>query len=109
MIKRSTSAADSPRRLLRGTAAATPTLPTTLDQATITKLPHTSQPSIYSKEYLNQLKQSTLSAPQSTTHRTDYDQLTQSKFGDQLDGTLIKTLDPNRAHIPKYFLTNPTP
>lgn len=87
-MKRSTSTTDSPRRLLRAPGAATPTLPSTLDQATISPQPTSTQPSIYSKEYLNQLKSSTLSAPPAT-HRTDYDALTVSKFGDQLDGEHI--------------------
>ena len=85
MIKRSTSSIDSPRRLLRAPGAATLTLPTTLDQATISTQNTSAAPSIYSKEYLNQLKQSTLATPPAT-HGTDYDALTVSKFGDQLDG-----------------------
>ncbi len=87
MVKRSTASTDSPRRLLRAPGAATPTLPTTLDQATISTQHSPAAPSIYSKEYLNQLKQSTLAAPPAT-HKADYDALTVDKFGDQLDGTL---------------------
>jgi len=100
VIKRSVESSDSPRRLLRAPGAsttllATPALPTTLDQATISTNPTPSKPSIYSKDYLDQLKQSTLST-RPATHRTDYDALTQSKFGDQLDGQ-HHTYNPRRS------------
>ncbi|KAM0752770.1 hypothetical protein T439DRAFT_342265 [Meredithblackwellia eburnea MCA 4105] len=63
--------------------------PASLDQATISHSASSStstSKSIYSKEYLDQLKSSTLSTPPpSSRDRDSYDDLTRSKFGSAID------------------------
>lgn len=79
---------ESPRRLLRGSGSSaslrTDSLPQSLDQASISPAPATPARSVYSKEYLNQLKATTHSTP---SRASEYDELTRSKFGASLDGT----------------------
>lgn len=87
VVKRSTDSpsSSSGRRLLRpqsSTASLRASdLPTSLEQATISPAR-----SLYSKEHLNELKAGTLSTPPPPKHSNDYDDLTRSKFGAQLDG-----------------------
>lgn len=73
----------TPRRLMRAPVPSTST--STLDS------PHsatngTPVRSIYSKEYLQQLKSGTASTPP-PARRDEYDDLTRSKFGSTIDGT----------------------
>lgn len=87
-IKRST---ESPRKLLRPSSSSaslrTDGVPQSLDQASIST-PATPIKSIYSREYLNQLKATTLSTPPPT--RGEYDELTQSKFGSRIDDESVE-------------------
>ena len=74
---------DSPRRLLNavGSTSTRADLPASLDQATISA-PLTPAKSIYSKEYLNQLKATSTPPPPSSARGSEYDELTRSKFGE---------------------------
>jgi len=92
VIKRSSSFASTPKRGLAR--------PNLLSQSSTTSLPPTpstttertsGERSVYSKEYLDELKNSQLVAPKPTLVKEDaedgYDELTMSKFGSgQMDG-----------------------
>lgn len=82
---------ESPRRLLRpagavaSSSSSTSTPSSRMLESTATDSPARS---IYSKEYLDQLKAGTASTPPPSSRRGEYDELTRSKFGASFEGEL---------------------